>query len=280
MDKDKQKPKHKSKQKDKHKDAKHINRITESYYNRFVSLFVDTKVHNTENMSKQFTNKINKFIETKTDFDPVQLNNRMYGEIARIITPLVQKFGYVVKNTIMLVTMPFSMAINEVISWFQVGIATKTFLHDVSSMDLDKVYNNVREPTYTVIEEIDRYYITNFNDESKIIWANIDFVSKIINSSLTSLINLIIIQLKESPQNKNLMDFIKLMEETKDEKIRMVSNNASNEFTSILFGSPNKGANNKSQKHRPRKGGKSRAFRRTFLRTRTRRRRHGTRRSQ
>jgi len=267
----------KDKHKYKSKDATHINRITESYYNRIVSLFIDTKVYNSENISKQFTNKINKFIETKTDFDPVQLNNRMYGEIARIITPLVQKFGYVVKNTIMLVTMPFSMAINEVISWFQVGMATKTFLHDVSSMDLEKVYNNVHEPTYTVIEEIDRYYITNFNDEVKIIWANIDFVSKIINSSLTSLINLIIIQLKESPQNKNLTD---IMEETKDEKIRMVSNNASNEFTSILFGSPNKGVNNKSQKHRPRKGGKSRAFRRGVCRTRTRRRRHRTRRSQ
>jgi hypothetical protein len=147
--------------------------------------------------------------------------------------------GYVVKNTLMLVTMPFSMAINEVISWFQVGMATKTFLHDVSTMDFEKVYNNEHDPTYTLVEEIDRYYITNFNDEVKMIGAEIDIVSKIVTQSLTPLIHLIITQLKESPQNPNLTKFIKIMEDTKETKIRMVSNNASNEFNSVLFGSTN-----------------------------------------
>jgi hypothetical protein len=75
--------------KHKHPNAKHINRITDSYYNKLVSLFVDTKVYNSENMSKQFTNKINKFIENKADFDPIKLNDRMYGEIARLISALV-----------------------------------------------------------------------------------------------------------------------------------------------------------------------------------------------
>ena len=249
---------------------------------------------NSNDITKNLTNQIIELLNHPNvlyENDPELLNDpshnlsiyiidKCYDWIEITLQPIASTSGYFVKNTMITVTMPFSLFFNDVTTFIMAMLQSRSLVNEMRNVNILSILSKKKEPKPNFLSP----YIEHSEAEIQNIKANLDHINLFrikIKNSILNIVNLIIAKLREiNDKNKQekITEFIDALESTKEEKSEEVAKNLFTTFSEVIFGykSIKKDEQNETGSEHHNKGGKLRLFLDSRRSTRRRQRQRKT----
>ena len=250
------------------------NNITENITNQLIELLNDPEL--------VYANDPELLIDPNHNLS-IYIIDKCYDWIEVTLQPIAHTSGYLVKNTIITTTVPFSLMFNDGVTVLMTIQQSTSFLNKLKNLNLLTILSNKKEPKANFLSP----YIENSEAELENIKANLDRINLFriqIKNSILTIVNLIITKLTEiNKKNKNekITEFIDALESTKQDKSDEVSAKLFTTFSEVIFGYKSANEKEETGKEVNTKGGKNHLFfnsRRTTRRRRSNSRRRSNRR--
>ena len=256
---------------------------------------------NSNDITKTLTNQIIELLNNPKlvyDNNPELLNDRNHNLSTHIIDkcydwleltlqPIASTSGYLVKNTMITITVPFSLLFNDVTTLLMAGKQSTSLINEINNFNILNILSKKKESNPNFLSP----YIEHSEAEIENIKASLDHINLFriqIKNSILKIVNLIITKLREineKNKKKKITEFIDALENTKEDKSEEVAKNLFTTFSEVIFGY--KSTKEPEKESHNNKGGKLRLFlngrrttRRQRRRTTRRQRRRATRRRQ
>ena len=239
----------------------------------------DNPDFNPNNITEKLTNQIIELLNNPNlvyENDPELLNDpshnlsmyiidKCYDWIDVTLQPIAISSGYLVKNTIITVTVPFSLMFNDVTTLLMAGKQATSLVNEIKNFNILNIISKKKEPTPNFLSP----YIENSEAEIQNIKTtlnNINLFRIQIKNSILNIVNLIIDKLREikmddTTKKEKITEFIDALENTKEDKSNEVAESVFTTFSEVIFGyksiKQEKDQNNNNNNN---KGGKLRLF--------------------
>ena len=239
----------------------------------------DNPDFNPNNITEKLTNQIIELLNNPNlvyENDPELLNDpshnlsmyiidKCYDWIDVTLQPIAISSAYLVKNTIITVTVPFSLMFNDVTTLLMAGKQATSLVNEIKNFNILNIISKKKEPTPNFLSP----YIENSEAEIQNIKTtlnNINLFRIQIKNSILHIVNLIIDKLREikmddTTKKEKITEFIDALENTKEDKSNEVAESVFTTFSEVIFGyksiKQEKDQNNNNNNN---KGGKLRLF--------------------
>jgi hypothetical protein len=251
---------------------------------------------NSNDITKTLTNQIIELLNNPKlvyENNPELLNDRSHNLSMYIIDkcydwldftlqPIATTSGYLVKNTMITITVPFSLLFNDVTTLIMAGKQSTSLINEINNFNILNILSRKKKSKPNFLSP----YIEHSEAEIQNIKEKLDNVNLFriqIKNSILNIVNLIITKLREineKNKKKKITEFIDALESTKEDKSEEVAKNLFTTFSEVIFGyKSTKEKEPEKESHNHNKGGKLRLFlhrRRTTRRKTTRRQRRRT----
>ena len=195
---------------------------------------------------------------------PIYIIDKCYDWIEITLQPIASTSGYFVKNTMITVTIPFSLVFNDVTTLIMATLQSGSLVNEMRNVNILSILSKKKEPKPNLLSP----YIEHSEAEIQNIKAKLDHINLFrikIKNSILNIVNLIIAKLREiNDKNKQekITEFIDALESTKEEKSEEVAKNLFTTFSEVIFGykSIKNEKQNETETEHHNKGGKLRLF--------------------
>ena len=256
--------KQEQKERDNFNRGNNLDNITEKLTNQIIELLNNPKLvyENNPKLLNDPKHNLSKYIIDKC-----------YAWMDSTLQPIAMTSGYLVKNTIITVTVPFSLLFNDVTTLLMAGQQSTSFINEINNFDILNIISKKKESKPNFLSP----YIENSEAELQNIKSSLDKINLFriqIKNSILNIVNLIINKLREiemKDKSGKITEFIDVLESTKEDKSEELSKSIFTTFAEVIFGYKSI----KNQEETETKGGKLRLFfpsRRTRRQQRRRRR--------
>ena len=190
-------------------------------------------------MANKLTNQIIKILSNKEHtFTPKEIIDKCYLWLDNKLQPLASTLGYLVKNTIITVTIPFSLLFNDVTTVIMAIKQIESFFFELKNFNIENIIfeNNKPEANFLspYIEHSDAE-LANLNKKLD----ELNFIRIQLKNMISKIVDLIIVQLKEEINNKKDEDK-KNNTDNNSEIIKKISNEVATSvfttFVNVIFG--------------------------------------------
>jgi len=238
----------------------------------------DNPDFNPNNITEKLTNQIIELLNNPKlvyENDPELLNDpshnlstyiidKCYDWIDVTLQPIAISSGYLVKNTIITVTVPFSLMFNDATTLLMAGHQATSLINEIKNFNILNILSKKKEPTPNFLSP----YIENSDAEIENIKTtlnNINLFRIQIKNSILHIVNLIIDKLREikmddTTKKEKITEFIDALENTKEEKSEEVAESVFTTFSEVIFGYKSIKEKKDQNNHNNNKGGKLRLF--------------------
>jgi hypothetical protein len=264
-----------TKQETKENDTTDKNNILNAF--NFSRINEDNPDFNPNNITEKLTNQIIELLNNPNlvyENDPELLNDpshnlsmyiidKCYDWIDVTLQPIAISSGYLVKNTIITVTVPFSLMFNDATTLLMAGHQATSLVNEINNFNILNVLSKKKEPTPNFLSP----YIEHSEAEIQNIKTtlnNINLFRIQIKNSILHIVNLIIDKLREikmddTTKKEKITEFIDALENTKEDKSDEVAESVFTTFSEVIFGYKSI-KQEKDQNNHNNKGGKLRLF--------------------
>ena len=206
-----------------------------------------------EGLANKLTNQIIKILSNKEHtFTPKEIIDKCYLWLDNKLQPLASTLGYLVKNTIITVTIPFSLLFNDVTTVIMAIKQIESFFFELKNFNIENIIfeNNKPEANFLspYIEHSDAE-LANLNKKLD----ELNFIRIQLKNMISKIVDLIIVQLKEEINNKKdedkknntdnnseiikkISEFIIELESSKEDKSNEVATSVFTTFVNVIFG--------------------------------------------
>ena len=238
----------------------------------------DNPDFNPNNITEKLTNQIIELLSNPNlvyDNDQELLNDpshnlsiyiidKCYDWIDVTLQPIAISSAYLVKNTIITVTVPFSLMFNDATTLLMAGHQATSLINEIKNFSILNIISKKKEPKPNFLSP----YIENSEAEIQNIKTtlnNINLFRIQIKNSILNIVNLIIAKLREikmddTTKKEKITEFIDALENTKEDKSNEVAESVFTTFSEVIFGYKSIKQEKDQNNHNNNKGGKLRLF--------------------